>query len=175
MKVVLGATLAIPFLVVSLLAAGEPKPAPPAPVPAQILAGKTVFIVNDGADRGANPDAPFSGEPERAYNDFYAAMKAWGHYELVGSPSGADLLLELRFTVRPGLVERGQTWYWDGRFRLAIRDQKSHAKLWTLTDQVERALLQGNRDKNFDQALARLVADMQRLTAPSTAGTPNGQ
>jgi hypothetical protein len=102
-------------------------------------------------------------------------MKAWGHYELVGSPSGADLLLELRFTVRPGLVERGQTWYWDGRFRLAIRDQKSHAKLWTLTEQVERALLQGNRDKNFDQALARLVADMQRLTAPSTAGTPNGQ
>jgi hypothetical protein len=48
MKVVLGATLAIPFLVVSLLAAGEPKPAPSAPVPAQVLAAKTVFIVNDG-------------------------------------------------------------------------------------------------------------------------------
>jgi hypothetical protein len=166
MRVVLGATLAIPFLVVSLLAAGKPEPAPPAPVPAQILAAKTVFIVNDGADRGAYPDALFSGEPERAYNDFYAAMKAWGHYELVGSPSGADLLLELRFTVRPG---------WVAQFRLAIRDQKSHAKLWALTEQVEFANLQGGRDKNFDQALARLVADVKRLTAPSTAAPPNGQ
>lgn len=173
MKVVLRTSLAIPLLLVSVLAAGQPKQAPPAPVPAQILTAKRVFIVNAGADGGSYPDAPFSGEPERAYDNFYAAMKAWGHYELVGAPSDAEMLFEIRFTVRPGLVQRGDTAYWDAQFRLVIRDPKAHAVLWVLTEQVEKAILQGNRDKNFDQALTRIVADLQRLTAPSTAADPN--
>jgi hypothetical protein len=181
MKVVFRASIAISLLLISVLAAGQPKQGPRAPVPAQILTAKKVFVVNAGADGGSYPDPPFSGEPDRTYNNFYAAMKTWGHYELVGAPSDADFLLEIRFTVRPalvpGLVQRGDTAYWDAQFRLVIRDPKSHAKLWVLTEQVEKAILQGNRDKNFDQALARIVAGMQRLTAPSTlaAGDSNSQ
>ncbi|HEY1205764.1 MAG: hypothetical protein ABSH46_12230 [Bryobacteraceae bacterium] len=175
MKVVLCPSLAMPLLLVSVLAAGQPKQAPPAPVPAQILTAKRVFVVNAGADGGSYPDAPFSGEPDRAYNSFYAAMKASGHYELVGAPSDADLLFEIRFTVRPGWVQRAETAYWDAQFRLVIRDPKSHTKLWALTEQVEKALLQGNRDKNFDQALTRMVSDVQKLTAPSAAANSNSQ
>ena len=44
-----------------------------------------------------------------------------------------------------------------------------------MTEQVENAGLQGNRDKNFDQALARLVADLERLTAPSSFGDAKSQ
>jgi hypothetical protein len=170
-------SLAIPLLLVSVLAAEQAKQAPPAPVPVQILTAKRVFVVNAGADGGSYPDPPFSGEPDRAYNNFYAAMKAWGHYELVGAPSDADLMLEIRFTVRPGLVARGETAYCDAQFRLVILDPESHIKLWALTEQVERAILQGNRDKNFDQALARLVSRVQKLTTPPTAaaGDSNSQ
>ena len=159
-------TVSCALLWVSILPAAPPKQVPPAPLPAQILAAKKVFVANAGADRGAYPIAQLSGEPERAYNSFYAAMKTWGHYQLVDAPSDADLLIEMRLTVRPGLVHDGQTMYWDAQFRLVIRDPKTQAMLWAITEQVEDALTQGSRDKNFDQALARLVADLERLTAP---------
>jgi hypothetical protein len=167
------ATVSYALLCASVLAAAPPKQVPPAPVPAQILAAKKVFVVNAGADAGAYPTAAFSGKPERAYNTFYAAMKTWGHYQLVGVPSDADLLLEIRLTARPGPVLHGDTTSLDSQFRLVIRDPKTQAMLWAMTEPVESAVLQGNRDKNFDQALARIVADLQRLTAPSTFGDSN--
>ena len=169
------ATVSYALLCASILAAGPPKQVPPAPVPAQILAAKKVFVVNAGADGGAYPLAPFSGEPERAYNSFYAAMKTWGHYQLVGAPSDADMLIEIRLTVRPGVVLRGDSMYWDAQFRVVISDPKANAMLWAMTEQVENAVLQGNRDKNFDQALARIMADLQKLTAPSTFGDAKSQ
>jgi hypothetical protein len=168
--------LAMPLLLVSVLAAAQPQQAPAAPVPARILTAKKVFVVNAGADGGAYSIAPFSGEPERAYNSFYAAMKTWGHYQLVGAPSDADLLIEIRLTVSPPEVLSGQSLSWgDAQFRLVIRDPKTQAMLWAMTEQVENAGLLRNRDKNFDQALAKLVARLERLTAPSTTGGSNPQ
>jgi hypothetical protein len=169
------ATVSYVLLFASVLAAAPPKQVPPAPVPAQILAAKKAFVVNAGADGGAYPIAPFSGDRERAYNSFYDAMKTWGHYQLVGAPSDADLLIEIRLTVHPGAVLRGDSTYWDAQFRVVIRDPKAHAMLWAMTEQVENAVLLGNRDKNFDQALARIVADLQKLTAPSTFGDASNQ
>ena len=48
-----------------------------APVPPAIYSAKKVFISNAGADRGLFPE-PFSGEPERAYNEFYADVQGLG-------------------------------------------------------------------------------------------------
>ncbi len=45
-------------------------------------------------------------------------------------------------------------------FRLEIRDPKTNALLWGFTEHVQWAILQGNRNKNFDQASARIVADV---------------
>jgi hypothetical protein len=171
---VLCISLAIPLLSVSVLAAAQPKQA--APVPAQMLTAKRVFVVNAGTDAGAYPIATFSGEPERAYNSFYAAMKTWGHYQLVGAPSDADLLIEVRLTVRLGEVLNGESMNWgEARFRVVIRDPKTQAMLWAMTEQVQNAGLLRNRDKNFDQALAKLVARLERLTAPPAAGDSNSQ
>jgi hypothetical protein len=44
---------------------------------------------------------------------------------------------------------------------LEIRDPKTNALLWAFTEHVHWAILQGNRDKNFDQALTRIVSDVQ--------------
>ena len=77
-----------------LFSTEKPRDAvPPAPVPSPIAAAKKVFISNAP---GTNLPAYFGG-PDRAYNEFYAAMKGWGHYELVAAPSDADLILEISF------------------------------------------------------------------------------
>lgn len=61
-----------------------------APVPAQILSARKIFVANGGDDfnfaaLGTN----------RSYNQFYAAMKDRGHFELVSSPADADLVCEV--------------------------------------------------------------------------------
>jgi hypothetical protein len=171
---VLEVSLAISLLQVSVLAAEQAKPAVPAPIPAQIVAAKKVFVANAGGDEPWMDDGQFSGGPDRTYNQFYSAMKTWGRYELVGAPADADLLFEIEFTVPPiaGAASRGDTIVgrpYDPQFRLVIRDPKTNALLWAFTEHAGWALLQGNRDKNFDQALARIVSDVQGLSASADA------
>lgn len=160
------------ILVISMLpvsaAAEQPKQSPPAPIPAQILEAKKVFVANAGGDELSTDDPLFSGGPDRAYNQFYAAMKIWGRYELVSAPADADLWFEIRFTMPPAArdVFKGNTMgpaAFDPQLRLVIRDPKTNAVLWGFTEHTAWALLKGNRDKNFDLCMARIVADVQRL------------
>lgn len=51
----------------------------------------------------------------------------------------------------------------DPQFRLEIRDPKTSALLWAFTEHVQWAILQGNRNRNFDQASARIVTDVLAL------------
>ena len=174
---VLGVSLAISLLPVSVLAAENAKPASSAPVPAQIIAAKKVFVANAGGDEPWFDDGQFSGGSDRTYNQFYAAMKTWGRYELVGAPADADLLFEIEFTVPPiaGAASRGDTIGgrpYDPQFRLVIRDPKTNALLWAFTEHAAWAILQGNRDRNFDQALARIVSDVQGLSASADSNKP---
>jgi hypothetical protein len=79
------------------LSAEKPKdPVPSAPVPSPITAARKVFISN----APGNNLPPSLGGPDRTYNEFYAAMKGWGHYQLVAAPSDADLILEISSPVR---------------------------------------------------------------------------
>jgi hypothetical protein len=105
-------------------------------------------------------------------------MKSAGRYELVGSPAEADLLFEIRFLVQPSdtKVFKGDTFgpTYDPQFRLEIRDPKTNALLWGFTEHMEWAILQGNRNRNFDQASARIVTDVLALgtRALAAATTP---
>lgn len=164
--------LAVPLLYVTL-AAQQQKQASPAPIPAQILAAKKIFIANAGGEEPASEEPLFSGGVERAYNQFYAAMKTWGRYEIVSAPADADLLFEIRFTA-PGVNKqavRGEPVLfpapYDPQFRLVIRDAKTSALLWAFTEHVEWAILKGNRDKNFDSAVAKIMNDVHKLSTPS--------
>lgn len=175
---VLGVTLVVSLWRVPVLEAEQPKQAPPAPIPAQILAAKKVFVANAGGDQPLGDDGQFSGGARRPYNQFYAALKALGRFELVSAPADADLLFEIQFTVRPlaGPVVRGDTLggrKYDPQFRLIIRDPKTNALLWAFTEHAEWAILQGNRDKNFDFALAKIVTDVQALSLASPSPIPD--
>jgi hypothetical protein len=170
-KAVAGVSLLILLLQVSVLAAEQAKLARTAPIPRQILAAKKVFISNAGGDERPD-DSIFSGGPGRVYNEFYAEVRAAGRYEIVDAPADADLLFEIGFTAPmvSGVGARGDSLAikpYDPQLRLAIRDSKTNALLWAFTEHVQWAILQGNLDKNFDQTLARIVRDLQSLSASS--------
>lgn len=147
-----------------VVTAQQPKGGAPAPVPAQIVAAQKVFISNAG---GASletviDETVFNGGPDRPYNQFYTAMKSWGRYELVSSPADADLVFEISWA----LTDTGLRLPVLGQLRLVIVDPKTRITLWNLTEYVRGALLLGNRDKNFDQAMNTVVARLRALTTP---------
>lgn len=168
------------FLCATALLAGtacgaqQPSASGVAPIPPALLAAKKVFVSNAGADPGLFPH-PFSGDPDRAYNEFYADLQSLGQYELVTDPASADLVFELRLNAPNGPSNADKT---KGAsdplpmFRLVIYDRKSHYVLWALTESIEQANLQKTHDHNFDVALSTLVEDLKRLITPATTNTP---
>jgi len=139
----------------------------PAPVPAGIFSAKKAFISNAGADSGLFPH-PFSGAQDRAYNQFYAAIRSWGRYELVGSPREADVVLELQLLGPNGPANANKA---KGAsdplpmFRLNVIERQTHYVLWALTETIEAANLQKTHDRNFDEAIAALVTDLKTLVS----------
>jgi hypothetical protein len=147
----------------------------PAPFPVQITRGKTVFISNAGGDT----NDLYSGGPDRLYNQFYAAIQSWGRYQLVAGPGDADLVLAISFSNQfvgdkdprgngssSPLVGRSLI---DPQFRLTVLDPGTRVTLWTFTEHVPFAVLQGNRDKNFDLALAALANDVRNVAGQLAA------
>jgi hypothetical protein len=169
-KLAIVSTALASVLVLGLEAQQADKTAP-APLPSQIMTAKKVFISNAG---GEFDPAMWSGESTRTYDQFYAAIKSWGRYEIVGAPADADLVLEIGFAnpivgimVSSTLGGRSSN---DPQFRLVMLDPQTHILLWTLTAHVPQKIgLQKSRDRNFDESLARLVDRLKKITTQSTA------
>jgi len=167
-------TVVLSFILAALqicfsVAQSKPVPAPSAPIPPQILAAKKVFIANAGGDEMANYDPRFSGSPDRSYNEFYAAVKSWGRFEIVISPAEADLLLEVRQSVSGGAASGTGGSSLVPQFRLKIRDARTNALLWGFNIHGAFGLGQAESDRNFDQAINRLVTRFQTLVTPPAA------
>ena len=153
-----------------------PKPAegyvspPTAPVPAQIVTGRKAFVSNLGADTSLILPDHYSGGPERAYNQFYAALKSWGRYELVAVPTDADLILALSWVAPIGPTDvfqgRGGS-VLDPQFRLAIVDPRTQTVLWAFTEHLKAG--GGTHDQGFDRAMARIVDDLKKVAAPAAS------
>jgi hypothetical protein len=165
---------------VALSASAQVTPAAvAAPVPNQIVAAKRMFISNAGSESYGSQTyfrlTKYDGGPDRFYNQFYAAMKAWGRYELTDSPADADVVGEVRFT--SPIVDK-QTQYelvYDPQLNLTILDPKTRVPLWSLTEHIQPA---GNKDgdnRNFDQAVARIVDQTRRLAASSVLLSSDGR
>jgi hypothetical protein len=130
-----------------------------APVPAQILSAKHIFISNASGESIMPP-----GTGDLAYNEFYAAMKSWGHYEIVASPGDADLVFEIRFVLALG-ASINNSMGGDFEFRTVILDPKSHVVLWAFSESVPQAANKTKSRQLFDQAMSTLVNDVKQLTA----------
>jgi hypothetical protein len=141
------------------------------PIPPAILAAKTIFISNAGADGGLFP-MPFSGDPNRGYFQLFDQLQSLGLYQLVPDPSQADLVMEIHLQAPNGPRNAAkQLGAADPLpfFSLVIYDRKTHYILWTITEPIGWAILQKSHDNNFDEALSRVVDDIHALSQPNAA------
>ncbi|MGA3080820.1 MAG: hypothetical protein ABSD44_05500 [Terracidiphilus sp.] len=136
-------------------------------VPPAILAAKKIFVSNAGADTGLFPH-PFSGDPSRAYAQFYTDLKAAGQFEIVADPADADLVLALQLTAPScPVTERGMIGVNcapESVLHLVIYDRKTHFVLWTMTQSIGVADTQKAHDHNFDAAIFVLMEKFQQLS-----------
>ena len=156
------------LMLIPMLAAQKTKGAAPAPVPSQIAAAQKVFISNAGGESFETviEQTVFSGGPDRPYNQFYAAVTGWGRYGLVSSPADADLVFEISWV----LSDTGLRLPVLGQLRLVVVDPKTHVTLWNFTEYVRGAILLGNRDKNFDQAMNTIVNRIKKTVETPASG-----
>lgn len=130
-----------------------------APVPDPILKGKRAFISYELGDVTAFP-SHYSGGPERAYDEFYRQMAAWGRYKLVADPKDADVVFAIRFVDPPGGV---------AQVRLGISDAQARVSLWGFVEQVSGAIFKKNRDADFSESIGKLMTDLKQLVEPAAA------
>jgi hypothetical protein len=141
------------------------------PVPPAIQTAKKIFISNAGSDSGLFPE-PFSGDPNRPYSEFYAALKAMSQYELVSDPSDADLVLELRLLAPYGPSYPNKQHGTSDPLpmvRMVVYDRKTHYVLWAFTESVDPAILQKTHDRNLDNAILEVAGDFQKLGGTKAA------
>lgn len=160
------ATVAM-LALVPVLGAEQFKGPAAAPVPPQVAAAHSIFIANAGGESldTVIDQTVFNGGPDRPYNEFYAAMQAWGHYQIVSSPAAADLVFQISWN----LSDTGLKLPVLGQLRLLVIDPKTNVTLWSFTEYVRGAVLLGNRDKNFDYAMTAIVNRMKALEGPAVA------
>jgi hypothetical protein len=132
-----------------------------APMPTAIQTAKRVFLGNAGVDGMSIPAFRMSGDVNQPYNWFYAAMKNWGRYELVGSPVDADLVFEISFAAP--LVGADKLATFAPHLRLEILDAKTHFVLWTIVEPVEGAYRKATWEKNFTSGMTNLVSDLKNI------------
>jgi hypothetical protein len=135
----------------------------PGPVPAQIANAKSVFISNTAPDGMPSDILEHFGEPNKPYDQLYAAMKSWGRFQLAGSPQDGDLVLEIHFmrSFETGGIGQGAEFY------LSILDPKTHFVLWTLVEPVEAAVRKATWERNMNTSVLALVNDMKTLAGPT--------
>jgi hypothetical protein len=133
--------------------AQQPATTPPGPVPPAILAAKKIFISNSG-----DASQFYSGGPNRAYNQLFAAIQDSGFFEIASDPADADLVLELQ------LFDSGSL---SATFKLLIYDRKTHFLLWTLLEPISACSRQKTCDANFDEAFQVLLLNFEKLAGKS--------
>jgi len=143
------------------------KDIPAAPLPGIVVNAKKIFLSNGG---GSN----------LAYDAFYAKMKEWGKYEIVGSPAEAELIVELSFRVEDKgtrvwsstntynkTTQVHSTQIVDPQLILTIYDAKTGNSLWSETDHRRLARREKNREKETVNSAQRLVDDLKnRVSIP---------
>ncbi len=151
--------VAVVICVAALMAVPAMEAQQGAPIPEQILTGKTVFVSNGGSTYAAV-------RSNQVYESFYLALNAWGKYKLVTNPANADLVFEISFS-SPAGDATGGTSFREPQYKLVIVDAKTRIALWTIFEFAQ--------PKNVEKATAALVEDVRALgipVAPKAAAAP---
>jgi len=157
------AVLEIALFGAGLMSQGQsPTPVPHAPIPAPIVAAKSLFVANCGTEDFPQDGNIFTGDPDRAYDQFYAEIKKQGKFHLVTSPVDADIVIEIRVT--SSTVPAGNTSRMDSQLHAVVIEPKTHVTMWALSTRIVPAFRQSARDQNFDKAMEYILKQINRLT-----------
>jgi hypothetical protein len=154
----------------------DPQPPPPASVISRVSAAKKVFLSNAGADR---PFVQFiSGGPNLAYNELYASLKQWGYFQLVDSPSQADLIFEIRSStvihdyLEPGgnaNIAKDITSTFTPIFTLSISEATTHFPVYSIVMPAGRGSNKAKGVIAFTQSIGVLTDKVKALVAAPAA------
>jgi hypothetical protein len=137
-----------------------------APLPSQITGARKVFISN-----ASGGTVFWSGELARPYNEFYAAIKSWGRYEIVLAPADADMVLQISSSDPiTGIIDHtlcvNNCASYSPQFGLALLDSKTQTVLWTITEKLPVVdKKHRSAEENFADAMGKLVGDLKALAA----------
>jgi hypothetical protein len=166
-RIVAGFLFSVSLLTITAWGQQTAETPAPVPVPSQITSAKKIFISNAGLDGDYSDPDIYNGGPNRAYNQFYGAMKVWGQYEMVSAPADADLIFEV------GQINRSAAGALFRELKVRIIDPKTNITLWVLTNYLSTAGLAKTREKNYDLAMTTLVNDLKIVATPAPSPAAN--
>jgi hypothetical protein len=138
----------------------------PVPVPSQFATAQTIFLGTGGAPAlGAKAKLTV----KIVYESMYRALAAMNKYNLAASPADSDLSMEISILVIPSAVPN---MFGTASVRLAVRDTKTQALLWTLDEPLDGAFREATFKKNIDEASSRIAGDLKLLAAGTIPTEP---
>jgi hypothetical protein len=168
-SLILGALL---LALSSIASANKKKVVPEAPVPDFIVKAHNIFVTNGGGN-------------QLAFDEFYSQVKTWERYHLVGSPSEAEVIMELKYFVidqgphvwsstnsYTGQTQVHSTEMTDPQLQVNIYDAKTKDLLWSVTDHRRLARLEKNREKESINSADRLAAGLRERVEASPSPSP---
>jgi hypothetical protein len=151
------------------------KNIPEAPLPAAVVHARKAFLLN------GQTSAQYLTKNGNilAFDTLYADVKGWGKYELVDSPTDADIVIELQyrpysegsrsFGVYNPSAHTVQTRSVDqigADFALVIYEARSKEQLWSVSDACGLARFVKNQQKEVIKSIGRLVDGLKARTTP---------
>jgi hypothetical protein len=146
------------------------SPPPPLVVIAKVTSAKKVFVSNAGAEDLFVYDIP--GGANVSYNEFYASLKQWAYFQLVDSPTQADLIFEIRGTETCHDVLEGKIT--DNHYipvcggpmlNLSILDPSTRGLLYKIVVPAGRGSNKAKGAIAFTQSIDALTAQVKALVA----------
>jgi hypothetical protein len=149
-----------------------PPPPPPLAVIAKVTASKKIFVSNAGADTYFVHDIP--GGANVTYDEFYAALKQWGYFELVDSTRQADLIFQIQGTEQLPDVENDGRGVLNKNYSAAFYPPMLNLSILdpSTRDLLYKIVLPAGRGSNiprgkiaFTQSIDALTAQIKALVA----------
>jgi hypothetical protein len=138
-----------------------------APLPPQIATATHVFLSCAAGTNAATADQLYSG--------LYLGIKTWGKYQLVATPTDADLIFEIHY---PHLLSNCSVSQGTGgcvesdRLDVQLLDRATHTVLWTVSEPNKGGRNKINQDKSTAAMIAATIADLKTIASPNATSIP---
>jgi hypothetical protein len=142
----------------------------------RVTAAKKILLFNAGADHAFPHFIP--GGPNVTYNELYASLKQWGYFQLVDSPSQADLIFEISSTtivheyiIKPGgnvNIASDTTEAYIPTFTLSILEASTHDPIYSIVMPAGRGSNKAKGAIAFTQSIGVLTDKIKVLVAVPT-------